>query len=56
MQEQIDALCKIKAKIEKDKQTIMGEIGDARAATDEVVGGLEVVSTTRGMDSSNISC
>merc|ERR1712038_1283526 len=37
MQEQIDALCKIKAKIEKDKQTIMGEIGDARAATDEVV-------------------
>merc|ERR1719238_1272021 len=37
MQEQIDALCKIKAKIEKDKQIIMGEIGDARAATDEVV-------------------
>merc|ERR1719191_1399588 len=37
MQEQIDALCKIKAKIEKDKQTIMAEIGDARAATDEVV-------------------
>merc|ERR1712051_426069 len=37
MQEQIDALCKIKAKIEKDKQVIMAEIGDARAATDEVV-------------------
>ena len=37
MQEQIDALCKIKAKIEKDKQTIMAEIGDARAATEEVV-------------------
>merc|ERR1712142_718854 len=37
MQEQIDALCKMKAKIEKDKQTIMAEIGDARAATDEVV-------------------
>merc|ERR1719211_180014 len=37
MQEQIDALCKIKAKIEKDKQIIMAEIGDARAATDEVV-------------------
>merc|ERR1711963_671550 len=37
MQEQIDALCKMKAKIEKDKQTIMAEIADARAATDEVV-------------------
>merc|ERR1719384_1158135 len=37
MQEQIDALCKMKAKIEKDKQTIMAEIGDARAATEEVV-------------------
>merc|ERR1712158_133207 len=37
MQEQIDALCKMKARIEKDKQTIMAEIGDARAATDEVV-------------------
>merc|ERR1740122_768888 len=37
MQEQIDALCKMKAKIEKDKQIIMAEIGDARAATDEVV-------------------
>merc|ERR1711936_1384162 len=37
MTEQIDALCKMKAKIEKDKQTIMAEIGDARAATDEVV-------------------
>merc|ERR1711936_1313979 len=35
MQEQIDALCKMKAKIEKDKQTIMAEIGDARAAADK---------------------
>merc|ERR1712241_1370204 len=37
MQEQIDALAKMKAKIEKDKQTIMAEIADARAATEEVV-------------------
>merc|ERR1719278_329757 len=37
MQEQIDALQKMKAKIEKDKQVIMGEISDARAATEEVV-------------------
>merc|ERR1719195_1843986 len=37
MQEQIDALCKMKAKIEKDKQTIMAEIQDARVATEEVV-------------------
>merc|ERR1711931_415559 len=37
MQEQIDALCKMKAKIDKDKQSIMAEISDARAATDEVV-------------------
>merc|ERR1712168_690056 len=37
MQEQIDALAKMKAKIEKDKQSIMAEISDARAATDEVV-------------------
>merc|ERR1719511_300856 len=36
MQEQIDALQKMKAKIEKDKQMIMAEIADARAATDEV--------------------
>merc|ERR1719270_3181624 len=36
MQEQIDALQKIKAKIEKDKQVIMMEIADARAATEEV--------------------
>merc|ERR1712176_1256500 len=36
MQEQIDALQKMKAKIEKDKQVIMAEIADARAATDEV--------------------
>merc|ERR1711971_664031 len=37
MQEQIDALPKMKAKIDKDKQTIMAEIADARAATEEVV-------------------
>merc|ERR1719323_2399204 len=37
MQEQIDALQKMKAKIDKDKQVIMAEIADARAATDEVV-------------------
>merc|ERR1712121_422679 len=37
MTEQIDALQKIKAKIDKDKQIIMAEIADARAATDEVV-------------------
>merc|ERR1719192_803896 len=36
MQEQIDTLQKMKAKIEKDKQTIMAEISDARAATEEV--------------------
>merc|ERR1712227_949149 len=37
MQEQIDALAKMKAKIEKGKQVIMAEINDARAATEEVV-------------------
>jgi len=37
MQEQIDALQKMKAKIDKDKNLIMAEISDARAATDEVV-------------------
>merc|ERR1719341_3063762 len=37
MTEQIDALQKMKAKIDKDKTLIMSEIGDARAATDEVV-------------------
>merc|ERR1712029_649655 len=37
MQEQIDALQNMKAKIDKDKQSIMAEISDARAATDEVV-------------------
>merc|ERR1712223_1674314 len=37
MQEQIDTLQKMKAKIEKDKQTIMAEMNDARAATEEVV-------------------
>merc|ERR1719297_35438 len=36
MQEQIEQLNKIKAKIEKDKTAIMHEIADARAATDEV--------------------
>merc|ERR1712106_903173 len=37
MTEQIDALQKIKAKIDKDKTIIMAEIGDARAAIDEVM-------------------
>merc|ERR1719268_33463 len=37
MTEQIDALGKIKSKIEKDKVLIMNEIADARAATDEVM-------------------
>merc|ERR1719300_1020793 len=37
MSEQIDALQKMKAKIDKDKTVIMGEISDARAALDEVV-------------------
>merc|ERR1711892_237112 len=37
MTEQIDALQKMKAKIDKDKTIIMAEIADARAATDEVV-------------------
>merc|ERR1719483_760629 len=37
MSEQIDALQKIKAKIDKDKTIIMAEIQDARAATDEVM-------------------
>merc|ERR1719334_2085269 len=37
MTEQIDALGKMKSKIEKDKVLIMNEITDARAATDEVM-------------------
>merc|ERR1719204_937277 len=37
MTEQIDALGKMKSKIEKDKVLIMNEIADARAATDEVM-------------------
>merc|ERR1711962_1015081 len=37
MTEQIDALQKMKAQIDKDKQLIMAEIADARAATEEVV-------------------
>merc|ERR1711992_464952 len=37
MTEQIDQLNKMKVKIEKDKQHIMHEIADVRAATDEVV-------------------
>merc|ERR1719411_1399814 len=36
MTEQIDQLTKMKGKIEKDKQSIMHEIADVRAATDEV--------------------
>merc|ERR1711992_345896 len=37
MSEQIDQLSKMKAKIEKDKNQIMHEITDVRAATDEIV-------------------
>merc|ERR1712213_90575 len=37
MSEQIDQLTKMKAKIEKDKNSISHEIGDVRAATDEIV-------------------
>jgi len=37
MTEQIDALGKMKSKIEKDKVMIMNEISDSRAATDEVM-------------------
>merc|ERR1712117_512923 len=37
MTEQIDALGKMKSKIEKDKVLIMNGIADARAATDEVM-------------------
>merc|ERR1719309_1485508 len=36
MNEQIDQLGKMKAKIEKDKSQIMAEIADVRAATEEV--------------------
>ena len=36
MTEQIDQLTKMKSKIEKDKSKISAEIGDARAATDEI--------------------
>jgi len=36
MNEQIDQLGKMRAKIEKDKSQIMAEIADVRAATDEV--------------------
>merc|ERR1712055_1125324 len=37
MSEQVDALQKMKAKIDKDKAVIMAEISDARAATDEIM-------------------
>merc|ERR1719190_158830 len=37
MTEQIDQLSKMKSKIDKDKNHILHEIADARAATDEVV-------------------
>merc|ERR1712018_428575 len=36
MTEQIDQLSKMKAKIEKDKNAIMHEVQDVRAATDEI--------------------
>merc|ERR1712165_222679 len=37
MSEQIDQLSKMKAKIDKEKNQINNEIGDVRAATDEIV-------------------
>merc|ERR1719466_66858 len=37
MSEQIEALQKMKAKIDKDKTIIMAEIADARAATEEIM-------------------
>merc|ERR1719513_30171 len=37
MSEQIDALQKMKGRIDKDKALIMAEIADARAATEEVM-------------------
>ena len=37
MSEQIDQLQKMKSKIDKDKNHILHEIADARAATDEVM-------------------
>merc|ERR1712073_94619 len=37
MSEQIDQLSKMKAKIDKDKNQINHEIGDVRAATDEII-------------------
>jgi len=37
MSEQIDQLQKLKSKIDKDKNHIIHEIGDARAATEEVI-------------------
>merc|ERR1712213_205564 len=37
MSEQIDQLSKMKAKIEKDKNSISHEIADVRAATDEII-------------------
>merc|ERR1712197_55551 len=36
MSEQIDQLSKMKGKIEKDRNQIMAEISDVRAATDEI--------------------
>merc|ERR1712121_228318 len=36
MSEQIDQLSKMKGKIEKDRNQIMHEISDVRAATDEI--------------------
>merc|ERR1712223_1187705 len=36
MSEQIDQLSKMKSKIEKDRNQIMHEIGDVRAATEEI--------------------
>merc|ERR1711910_7280 len=52
MTEQIDALGKMKSKIEKDKVLIMNEIADARAATDEVMR----AQASADMSNKKISC
>merc|ERR1712080_46654 len=53
MSEQIDALGKMKSKIEKDKVAIMNEISDARAATDEV---LRAQASTDAAQENKIAC
>merc|ERR1711890_56681 len=53
MSEQIDALGKMKSKIEKEKVAIMNEISDARAATDEV---LRAQASTDAASKNKIAC